>query len=264
MPVYTRISARKGSYVRLNVAFYANGLPSDPHAIRRIDIYQNKVDDDNLVAQIDVLEPDETGYPLPLVQELDSNGDPLPGRYYYDLLVPDDFVAPDSYIDQWWFIGDELVDGTTPIDYTDETLWDSQCFKWWLTRSSTWYGDDELITPRFEFQQLDKNLTKPEIRTIEVGIIPVPRYDYDYNRIAPLMASLDATITIETINSETVINEAQCTIGLRQGSIRDNPFVIRYRINSGSFIIGTYKYWVTLTLPNGETRSSPAFFLSID
>lgn len=269
---YPRISGRKGSTIRLNVAFYANGVPADPYAITRIDIYQNTVATENLVAQVDVLPPDDPLYPAPLVRVSDTDdsvccGDAGPGRYYYDLDVPDSFEAPEIYIDQWHFIGDELVASTgSTVDVTDETLWDSQCNNFYVAPSNTWYIDDCLIVPRFEFEALDKDIVKPEIRTIEVGIMPLPRYDYDYNRIAPLLPQLNATISIFPASSgrcDAVVDDAVMCVGYRQGAHRSDPFVFRYTLDSSSMQRGTYTYYVTLHLPNGETRVSKPMHLTI-
>ena len=248
---YSRISARKGAVVRLNLSFYANGVLADPWSIRKIRIYQNTDSEENLVAEID---PSTTDYPSPIVQEEDSSG-PIVGKYYYDLTVPDTFVAPDSYIDKWYWIGDELTG--TDVDLTDETLWDSKCNQFFVVASNSWYADDGLIVPRIAFEALDKDLVKPAVQTIEVGLMPIPLYDYDYNRIAPMMANLVATIDIETLNCEAIVVNGAMTMGLRQGTYRSNPFVTQYRIDTNDFLKGTYRYRVTLHLPNGETRVSP-------
>ncbi len=247
---YPRISARKGSVVRLSVSFYANGVLADPFSIREIRIYQNTDAEENLVATIAT---EDTDYPLPIQQEEDSNG-PIPGRYYLDWTVPDTVSVPDSYIDKWYFIGDELTG--TDVDLTDETLWDSKCNQFFIVASNNWYVDDGLIVPRMAFEALDKDIVKPEVRTIEVGLMPIPLYDYDYNRIAPMMAQLTATIDIETLNCEAVVVAGSMSIGLRQGTHRSNPFVAQYRLDSNTFLKGTYRYRVTLLLPNGETRVS--------
>lgn len=265
MPVYPRISARKGSIVRLNVRFNANGVPTDPYAIRRIDIYQNSQATENLLVQIEIVDPDDPTYPAPLVNVGGSDGNV--GEYYYDFEVPDTFVAPDNYIDQWHYIGDELLGAMgSDIDITDETLWDSQCLDFFVVASNTWYLDDGLIVPRFSFEALDKDFTKPEVRTLEVGIMPQPLYDYDYCRIAPMMAMLQATITITGSGGncdETIIDSAPMTVGIRQGSHRSNPYVFQYRLDTSSLLRGTYNYTVTVTLPNGETRISPPLTFTV-
>lgn len=265
MAVYPRISARKGSIVRLNVRFNANGIPLDPFAIRRIDIYQNSAVSENLVAQVEIVPPDDPSYPAPLVNIGGSSGNP--GEYYYDFEVPDSFEAPDSYVDKWHFIGDELVAGTgSEIDYDDETLWDSQCLDFYVVAASTWYLDDDLIVPRLAFQALDKDFTKPEVRTLEVGLMPQPLYDYDYCRIAPMMAMLTGTITITGSGGncdDVVIEDAPMTMGIRQGSHRSDPFVLRYRLDTSTLLRGTYNYKVTVQLPNGETRISPQMTFTV-
>lgn len=258
-----RISGRKGSIVRLNASFYKNGLLSNPYAIRRIDIYRNSKADENLVAQIPIASPTDTDYPSPLTQDETSDG-PDTGKYYLDYQIPDDFTAPSIYIDQWLFIGDELVsDGGTDIDLDDETLWDSQCNRFWVYPGNDWYIDDGLISARFGFEPLDRHFTKPESKPLEVGIMPLPKYDFDYNRVAPLIPQLVATIDIETINNEVIYEDQPCVVAIRQGSYRTNPFVIRYLLNTDTLLMGTYRYRITLRMPNGETRISPNLMFTV-
>ena len=257
-----RISSRKGETVRLNVTFYKNGVPADPFAIRRIDIYKNSKKAENLVAQVPIDTPETVGYPSPVVHLENSSGF-ITGEYYLDFDIPDTF-EPDIYIDDWLFIGDELtVSSGSELDFDDETLWDSFCNKFWVFSGGGWYVDDGLIVPKFGFEALDREFVRPEIRTLEVGMMPLPLYDYDYNRIAPLIPQLTATISIETANKEVIIDGAACRIGLRQGSFRTNPFVVQYTIDTGTFIMGTYTYFITLTLPNGETRISKPLYFAI-
>ncbi len=265
MAVYSRISARKGSVVRLNVRFNANGVPMDPYAIRRINIYQNSAVAENLVAQIDVVPPDDPSYPAPLVNVGGSSGDV--GEYYYDLEVPDTFIVPDSYVDKWFYIGDELTASSgSEIDIDDETLWESQCLNFYIVAASTWYLDDDLIVPRFGFESLDKDFTKPEVRTLEVGIMPLPLYDYDFCRIAPMMAMLQATITITGSGGncdDLVVDGAPMTMGIRQGTHRSDPFVFRYKLDTSALLRGNYNYKITVQLPNGETRISPQMSFTV-
>lgn len=254
---YTRISARKGATVRLNVSFFANGVLADPWSIRKIRIYKNTDAEENLVAEVDI---STTDYPSPIVQEEDSNG-PVVGKYYYDLDVPDSFAAPDTYIDKWFWIGDELTG--TDFDINDESYWDSKCNQFFIVPSNTWYADDGLIIPRIAFEALDKDLVKPSIQTIEVGLMPIPLYDYDYERVAPLMAQLNASISIETLNCESIVTSAPMTIGLRQGTHRSNPFVAQYRVDTNTYLKGTYRYRVSLAMPNGEVKVSPALQFTV-
>ena len=83
---FPRISARTGQPVGLNVTFSRNGVPSDPFALRRVDIYHQSVKDDNLVAQVLFDTPDTTGYPSPAVI------DPTrPGVFTTIFDIPDTF-----------------------------------------------------------------------------------------------------------------------------------------------------------------------------
>ena len=118
-------------------------------------------------------------------------------------------------------------------------------------------------TVRFAFEPLDIKFHKPESRPLEVGIMPLPLYDYDYNFVTPIIPYITYTISIFTENCETVVDEAAMTIKTRQGSYRSNPWVASYNLNTSTFFIGTYKYRVTATLPNGSTRVSGDFYLTI-
>ena len=245
-----RISARTGQVVDLQVAFYQNGVPTDPFALRRVDIYQGSEKPENLVAQVPIYYG--TGYPDPIIR-LDS-----PGAYILPFGIPADFLAPRAYIDVWRFIGNDP--GSAGID--DESIWMSQCNKFYVFPDS-FFVDDGLVVPRLGFEALDKIFKKPEVRTLEVGMMPLPLYDYDFNRITPLLPHLTATITIRTDSSEVLIQGEPCRIGVRQGTYRANPFTVQYTLDTSRFLIGTYQYQITLLLPNGETRVSDPFRLTI-
>ena len=173
----------------------------------------------------------------------------------------------------WRFIGSD-PGGTDEDD--DESTWISQCNRFWVYPDG-WYLDDELVTIRIGFEALDKHFRKPEVRNLEVGLVPLPMYDFDYNRVIPLIPQLQAYIHIETENGEVIVGgtaETDCDgnacvgsdgeveiqgiarIGLRQGSYRTSPYVVQYRIDTNQFLIGTYKYKIILVLPNSETRVS--------
>ena len=162
-----RISGRTGGTIALNVTSYRNGVPSDPYAIRRIDIYNNSEKDENLVASAVIADPG-SAYPAPL-----SN--PSVGVYTFLFDVPADFEAPGAYVDVWRFIG---TDPGTNGDITDESIWHAQCNKFWIFPDG-FYLDDGLVIPRFAFESLDRTFKKPEIRTLEVGLMPLPLYDFD-------------------------------------------------------------------------------------
>jgi len=253
-----RISSHTGGVVDLNVTFYRNGTPTDPYAIRRIDIYEGSEKPENLVAQIPVVDPDDVSYPNPLVRTLQGTGSPLPGVFTLPFTIPTTFNAPSVYLDVWRFIG---TDPGTGGDLDDESTWLSQCNKFWVFPDG-FYLDDGLVVPRFAFEALDKAFRKPEVRSLEVGLMPLPLYDYDFNRIAPIIPQLRATIEIKTENCEVLVEDV-CRIGIRQGSYRTNPFVVQYQLNTANFLVGTYIYRITLHLPNGETRVSDDLRLTI-
>ena len=257
MAQYNRISGRLGNTLILDTTFYHNGIPENPAAIHRVDIYQTAVRDENLVAQVVFPDPDDPTYPLPAIQD-DSSSEGGVGRYYIPWEVPTDLETPDIYFDVWRFTG--TSQGTDYFD--DEDTWISQCNRFWLYPDN-WFADDGLTTVRLGFEAMDMHFRKPEVRNLEVGIMPLPLYDFDYNRIIPLIPQLLAYITIETDNCEIIVDSAPAKIGLRQGSYRTNPFVIQYRVDTSTFLAGSYKYRVTAMLPNGESRTSSDFRLTI-
>lgn len=254
-----RISSRTGGTVDLNVTFYRNGVAEDPFAIRRIDIYEGSEKPENLVAQIPISDPTDALYPAPLLKPLMGTGSPIPGAFILPFDIPSTFNAPVVYLDVWRFIGTDLGTGG---DLNDETLWSSQCNKFWVFPDG-FYLDDGLVVPRFGFEALDKTFRKPEVRSLEVGLMPLPLYDFDFNRIAPIIPQLRALITIQTENCELLVDRAPCRIGIRQGSYRTNPFVIQYQLDTADFLVGTYVYRITLLLPNGETRVSEDMRITI-
>lgn len=251
-----RISGRTGGVIDLNVTFFENGVATDPYLLRRIDIYEGSEKPENLVAQIPI--NPVTGYPDPVLRELDSNNVIKPGVFILPFQVPNSFKAPQAYIDVWRFLPHDP--GSAGID--DETIWAQQCFKFFVFQDS-FYGDDGLVVPRLGFEALDKLFKKPEIRTLEVGMMPLPLYDFDFNRIAPLIPRMRATITIETDAREVLVQNAPCRLGIRQGSYRANPFTVQYTLDTNAFLTGTYQYRITLYLPNGETRVSEPFRLTV-
>lgn len=255
MATYNRISGRVNNIVKLDVTFYHNGEAADPYAIRQIDIYKGSVRDENLEASIIIPLPSDPTYPYPVIQELDagSTGDPLPGQYYLPLDIPSDWDT-DVYFDVWRFIG-ESPGGTIDVDDEDESAWIQQCNRFWVYPDN-WFVDDELVTIRLGFEALDKHFMKPEARNLEVGIIPLPLYDFDYNRVVPLIPQIQPFIHIETENGEVLVENDPAKIGLKQGSYRTVPYVVQYEVDTAQFLIGTYKYRVTLMLPNGESRTS--------
>jgi len=268
--VLTRISGRTGSKLRLNVTFYKNGIPTEPFAIRRVDIYRTSVQDENLLAQFPMLYPDETGYPSPVTRDIDEDDNILPGQFSLIWDVPEDLPAPEIYFDVWNYIPEEpegwdswsAEEKEAFLD--DEDNWKRCCNEFWLQPNST-YCDSDLSTIRLGFEALDVKFHKPEIRNLEVGLMPLPLYDYDYNKIAPILPRLCATLTIFTENCEVLedFQDIPMDIGLRQGSYRTNPFVLKTKIDTSMLLRGTYLYQIEVELPNGETRVSPRFNLTV-
>lgn len=255
--VATRLTAKTGFPVGLNVVFRRNGVAMDPYAIRRVDIYEKSVTDDNLVAQVLFPTPDTTGYPEPATSITGS-----PGAYVLEYDIPNTFNAG-IHFDVWRFIGSE-PDSLTDYDFDDETLWISQCNKFWVSEDC-WFLDDGLMTARFAFEPLDSRFRKGEIRNLEVGIMPLPLYDWDRNRFGSMIPQINSFITVETEECEVLegLDKVPCTIGLRQGTYRTNPYVVQCQLDTSGFLKGQYRYRITLELPNGESRISENFRLYI-
>lgn len=281
---FPRISARRGQVVDLNVDFLNNGVLTDPYAIRRVEIYKGSVVPHNLVTTVTVIDKDNVLYPSPLCQDEEATdiGDcgtipdteaiPIVGKYHLPFAIPADYEVPDVYFDVWYYFADDPCGdlGTDPTELTgcdiDELTYDSLllkcCHRFWVYPDE-WFCDDKLQTIRFGFEPLDQRFHTPEVRPLEVGLMPLPLYDYNFNLVNPIIPFLQPTITIETQFCELLVDNDACRIGIRQGAYRSNPWVIQYDLDTSRFLKGTYRYYLTLTLPNGSTRVSRKFILTI-
>lgn len=258
-----RISGRIGSELDLNVTFFKNGTPTPPYAIRRIDIFKSSIKDENKVAEIVIPYPDDSSYPSPIIAG-DANSDGIinSGEFIYRWEVPLD-LTPDLYFDVWYFIPIEPTPATgSSIDFDDTTLWQKCCNKFWLYEGG-FFCWDGLEVPNFGFTPLSMKFRKPEKRFFEVGVMPLPLYDFDQNLLYPMLLKSTATITIETPNCEVLVTNAPMTMGVRSGSYRTDPFVLRYEIDTADFLISTLKARVTLNLPTGQSIVSPDMYLEI-
>lgn len=269
--MFNRLSARSGQLVSLNVDFYRNGVLTDPFVIKYIEIYKSQVLPHNLVATIPITDKIDPLYPSPAqktttdvpagVCGTDPAVEEIDGRYLLPFAIPNDFAAPDVYFDVWYYYADDpCPDQTTDCDSTELLL--KSCHRFWIYPES-WYTNDQLQTIRFGFEPLDQKFNSPEIRPLEVGLMPLPLYDYNFNLVNPMIPYLKPFITIETQHNEVLVDSAPCQMGLRQGSYRSNPWVIRYQMDSSKFLKGTYRYNITIMLPDGSTRVSPKYIVTI-
>lgn len=279
---HPRISARRGQVVDLNIDFKHNGVLADPYAIRFVEIYKSQVLPHNLVATIPVVDRTDVLYPSPVCQEaIDAttgncgtepteDSVPIVGKYHLPFQIPNDFQVPDVYFDVWYYFptnpcGDFTVEGTDACDI-DSSEFDSQlircCHRFWVYPDE-WFCDDGLQTVRFGFEPLDQRFHTPENRPLEIGLMPLPLYDYNFNLVNPLIPFLRPTILIETQNNELLVNNEVCRIGVRQGSYRSNPWVVQYDLDTTRFLKGTYRYQIKLNLPNGTSRVSEKFIFTI-
>jgi hypothetical protein len=256
-----RVSGSLGNQIDLNVTFYRNGVPTDPFAIRRVEIHKSAVQEENMIVEFPVLDPDEDDYPLPITKPLDSEGTPYPGRYNLIWDVPDSGIpVPDIFFDVWYYISDDP--GVTDLSsITDDELL-SCCNEFWL-KNDGFFCDNGLTNCRWGFEPLDIKFNQPEVRTIEVGLMPLPLYDYDYNKCAAIVPHLQAYFSLKTDNCELLINRELMRIGLRQGTYRSNPFTLQYTFDTRRVLRGSYQYQILLCLPNGETRASPHYALQV-
>ena len=258
-----RISARKGKVVDLNIDFLNNGVLTAPYAIRKVEIYKTQVAPHNLVATIPVVEPGDGTYPSPVCEESDTEG-VIEGKYHLPFSVPTDFTAPDIYYDVWSYYATDPC-ASPDCDLDDSTIIPqllTECHRFWVYPDD-WYSSDKLQTIRFGFEPLDNKFYTPECRPLEVGIMPLPLYDYNFNLVNPMIPYLKPTITVETRHCELMIDQDPCRIGLRQGSYRSNPYVVIYDLNTALFLKGTYQYQINLTLPDGSTRVSRKFIFTV-
>ena len=262
-PIYNRMSGRAGNKINLNMTFYKNGVPTDPYAIRVVRIYRGSVEDAELVIEIPFPDPDSPEYPSPATKTEGPCG--VDGSYSLIVDLPCDFPVPGVYIDVWHFIPDlncfeELTSGDPDLD--DESLWLEKCGKFWVFPDG-WYADDGLLVPDLGFEPLDSQFRYGEKRWLEVGIMPLPLYDYDYCQIMPLIPYLKPTITITHSGCDVIVDNEDMEMGLRQGSYRTNPFVAKYFLDTTRFLRGTYDYQVTLTMPDCQTIVSPKYTFTI-
>jgi hypothetical protein len=273
MTIFPRISGRLGQTIDLNVTFYQDGVPSDPYAITKVSIYRTAVKHENKIAEFPVVPPWDPQYPSPVSRELMAGSSFVfnPGVYHLFWEVPKgDIPVPNTFFDVWHFIpthesGSSAAGAGGTEDYSylnEEGLWQSCCNQFWLY-DDAFSCDSGLENIRLGFEALDQKFNQPEVRTLEVGIMPLPLYDYNYNLVAPLIPQLKAKIYIFSDNCEMIVDGAPMTIGLRSGSYRTNPFTLQYLIDTSKFLKGSYKYRVVVTLPNGQTRASSDFSLQV-
>lgn len=254
MITYPRIAGRAGRTVRLNMCFLHNGVKEDPFAIRQIDIYKGFIRPGQLVGQILIPPPDDPLYPFPLINDTGA------GQYEALFAIPEDFAVDDVYLDVWNFLPEDP--GTAGVD--EEGLWLSQKGQFWVL-DDVWIVDDELQTKRLGFEPLDKKLRRGEIRTIEVGLHPLPKYDFDYNKFAPAIAQLKPTITVTTTQKELIAGlvDAPCNIGVRQGSHKNSPFVVQCLIDTRLLLRGTYRYRIKIPLSDNSIVVSEEFSFTV-
>lgn len=215
-----------------------------------------------------------------------------PGVFHLFWDVPKDGIpVADIFFDVWHYLGDSPssgcstcpevpsndaqqialnqdpdacpVPGVIPPEPEPETCITQTCSeKFWLYPDGM-YCDAGLETIRLGFEAIDEKFYQPEKRTLEVGLMPLPLYDYDYNLIAPILPYLQATLTLMTDNCEVLIPAEPMRIGLRQGTYRSAPFVLQYTFDTMRVLKGSYKYQIEVKLPNGETRVSPRFNIQV-
>lgn len=252
MEIYPRIAGRVGHLVSLNMRFLRNGQPVDPFAIRQIDLYRSSIRPGNMVGQILFPEPSDPAYPAPASQVTGEIG-----NFEVPFLVPAHFVPNDIYFDVWHFVGDDP--GSNGVD--DSQLWISQRGRFWLF-DDIWVIDDGLLSKRVGFEPLDKKLRRGEIRNLEVALHLLPKYANQYNQLAPVLPTLNPTVSVWTSNDELIngLVNAPCRIGIRQGHHLGSPFVVQCPIDTRILLRGTYKYAVKIQIGDQVLISEKFFF----
>jgi len=266
-----RISGRVNQAIDLDASFLRNGVLTDPYAIRQIDIYKTQVVPANLIASFPVVDPDDPLYPSPAVKTAD-------GKYLLTWDVPASVSPPDIFFDVWSYFADNpcevgsggtydfLGSGTEGACDLEADELQSQllscCHRFWIYPDG-WFCGDMLQTFNFAFEPLGLKFKSPEKRFLEVGLQPLPLYDFNFNQIAPMVPFITATIRIETRNCELLVDDLPMEMALRQGSFRTNPFVLRYLVDTSNFLIGTYRYRILMNLPDGTTKASQWFILQV-
>lgn len=278
---YPRISGRRGQQVDLNVTFYNNGVPTNPYAIYKIEIYKSKYTPGNLIASIPVVSPSNVLYPAPVDREYvqttagncgtepTNTEEAVPGKYHYYYDIPNDLDVPDTFFDVWYYYPDNPCtnEGTSEVTgECDITLHETEllkCCKRFIVYPDEWLCDDGLQTINFGFEPLNLHYQHPEIKPLEVGLMPLPLYEYNYNLVAPIIPWLQPTISISTQHQELLVDNAEMSIGLRQGYYRTNPWVLKYNLHTSTFLKGTYEYKIKVLLPDGTSRVSKKFMFTI-
>lgn len=272
-----RISGRRNRPIDLDVTFMRDGTPTDPFAIRQIDIYHTAVRPENLLATFPFLEPNDPLYPLPAVRT-------DVGKFVLTWGVPADVSVPDVFFDVWSYfadnpclhggtggesageVGTDSITGTPDVCDLDDPDVQGQiiqcCHRFWLYPDG-WFCGDTLQTIDFGFEPLNQRFNQPEKRWLKIGLMPLPLYDFNFNELVPLIPYLRATISIETRNCEVLVKDDPMQIGLRSGSFRTNPYEFKYLLDTTKFLIGTYRYKIVLQLPDGTTKASPYFVLQV-
>jgi hypothetical protein len=263
---FPRISARTNQTVDLEVDFLNSGVPADPYAIYSVEIYKSQVLPHNIVATIPFVGPCDESYPSPAHKRDEECGGV--GRYTLPFFVPAEFSAPDVYFDVWYYypenpcgVGTEECDCDLAAPENIHKLLKC-CHRFWVYPDG-WFCNDGLQTVRFGFEPLDQKFHTPEFRPLEIGLTPLPLYDYNFNLVNPMIPFLQPSITVKTMNHELMVDNEPCKMGIRQGSFRNNPWVIQYSLDTTRFFKGTYQYQIKLMLPDGSTRVSKTFIFTI-
>lgn len=288
-----RIGARNSRLVDLNVDFYNHGKLDDPFWIKKVEIYKCSVAPHNLQAVIVMPEPTDVNYPLPICQEKTTitysdcgTGDyeivPVVGKYHLPFLVPHDYKSPEVYIDVWYYYPTNPCNidlypeqcppevGITELtgdgcDYTDpdlEHLLKTCCHRFWVYPDA-WMCDDGLQTVEFTYEPKSVRFNYPEKRNLEVGLIPMPMYNYNRALVESLVPYINAFITIGTQHHEYIVRDCKMELGFRQGQYSSNPWSLKYSIDTNKFLKGSYWYQVKLELPDGSSRVSNKFWIEI-
>jgi hypothetical protein len=280
--------------VDLNVDFYNNGQLDDPFWIKKIEIYKCSVAPHNLQSVIILPEPTAENYPLPICQEKlvvnldecstggDTTETPVVGKYHLPFLVPHDFKSPEVYLDVWYYhpinpCHIDLYPAQCPpdldlVEFTDggcdhtDPVFDGYlktcCHRFWVYPDS-WMCDDGLQTVEFGYEPKSVRFNYPERRNLEIGLIPMPLYNFNRSLFESLVPFVNASITIGTQHHEFIVRDSKMELGFKQGHYSSNPWVLKYMVDTSKFLKGSYWYQVKLELPDGSSRVSNKFWIEI-
>lgn len=229
---FARFNARKGQDVILEKDFYHGGTLADPHEVAKVVIYKGDYDQAN---------PDSGK-----VEEISSFSHPSTGKYSVTFAVPNTLEAGVTYRDVWFWTATsgaaETADTTTSFYLYDDG----------------WYTSDGYRQFKYQVYPDIKQLTKGEIRKIELECVSVPLYKADAALDAIVVPCISLEVQIATSRDE-LIEEWTNTLIQNAGK----KFLVLVDTTDDKYRKGNYYYQVRMTLPDGSVQVSQKLALAI-